>query len=490
MKEPLFLGGQNVAAVRPAHRSIAVVPVVLALALAVTVAPSAHAADIGLEPCTTTTVAEAQARILSDTNAARIDEGLEPYTSDAHMTAVAQNWSLQQVADGEMHPNPLYAEQIPAGWITTAQNVAKGFRYTQVTQGWLNSPPHRANILNPDSTHMGIGAACDGRSIYYTQIIAQYPADHEPPTDPVIHTADRYAGIDRYATSAAISAATFAPGIDVVYLASGATFPDALSASAAAGAGGGAVLLSQPDGIPAVVQDELTRLSPGKIVLLGGSAVLSDAVHRQAQHFTAAPIERVPGVDRYDTSAQISGSVFDTGVDAVFLASGADFPDALAGGAAASAFGAPLLLVQPDALPEYTRAELERLAPAIVYVLGGSAVVSEAVLDEAASYARDGAARIAGDDRYETAARTAALAFPMGANVAMLADGSNFPDALSGSAAAAALGGAVILTRQDALPEVVDSYLSELHPGIVIALGGVATVSTRALAQAAQHVPR
>ena len=162
----------------------------------------------------------------------------------------------------------------------------------------------------------------------------------------------------------------------------------------------------------------------------------------------------------------------------------------MAGGAAASAFGAPLLLVQPDALPEYTRAELERLAPAIVYVLGGSAVVSEAVLDEAASYARDGAARIAGDDRYETAARTAALAFPMGANVAMLADGSNFPDALSGSAAAAALGGAVILTRQDALPEVVDPYLSELHPGIVIALGGVATVSTRALAQAAQHVPR
>lgn len=84
-------------------------------------------------------------------------------------------------------------------------------------------------------------------------------------------------------------------------------------------------------------------------------------MHRQAQELTTGPIERIPGIDRYDTSALISRGVFDIGVDAVFLASGADFPDALAGGAAAAAFGAPLLLVQTDGLPEYTRAELDRL---------------------------------------------------------------------------------------------------------------------------------
>ncbi len=61
-----------------------------------------------------------------------------------------------------------------------------------------------------------------------------------------VHTASREAGADRYATSAAVSAATFAPGVPVVYIASGTGFADALSGSAAAGAGHGPLLLVTP----------------------------------------------------------------------------------------------------------------------------------------------------------------------------------------------------------------------------------------------------
>jgi hypothetical protein len=69
---------------------------------------------------------------------------------------------------------------------------------------------------------------------------------------------------------------------------------------------------------------------------------------------------------------------------AVFLATGRQFPDALAGAAAAGSDGAPLLLVRGDCVPGAVAGELRRLAPGHLYVLGGEA----AVTTEAAGGAR------------------------------------------------------------------------------------------------------
>ncbi len=82
---------------------------------------------------------------------------------------------------------------------------------------------------------------------------------------------------DRYGTAAAVSKATFSPGVPVAYIASGLNFPDALAGAAAGGYLGGPVLLVNGH-IPAVTAAELTRLQPGRIVVLGGSAAVSDAV--------------------------------------------------------------------------------------------------------------------------------------------------------------------------------------------------------------------
>lgn len=91
----------------------------------------------------------------------------------------------------------------------------------------------------------------------------------------------RLAGADRFATSAAISAASFAPGVPVVYIANGFSFPDALSGAPVAGMNGGPVLLVPGDSIPAVIQTELLRLQPGRVVVLGGEGAVSGAVLRQ-----------------------------------------------------------------------------------------------------------------------------------------------------------------------------------------------------------------
>jgi hypothetical protein len=88
---------------------------------------------------------------------------------------------------------------------------------------------------------------------------------------------DRRAGADRYATAAAISAASFAPGVPVVFIATGQSYPDALAGGPAAAKEGGPLLLVRSF-IPLATANELQRLGPARIVVLGGAGVVSAAV--------------------------------------------------------------------------------------------------------------------------------------------------------------------------------------------------------------------
>ncbi|HET9186976.1 MAG TPA: cell wall-binding repeat-containing protein, partial [Acidothermaceae bacterium] len=83
-------------------------------------------------------------------------------------------------------------------------------------------------------------------------------------------TVTRYQGADRFATSAAVVDANYSPGVPVAYVATGANFPDALAGGAVAANAGGPLLLVTPDSIPPSTATELQRLTPGRIVVLGG----------------------------------------------------------------------------------------------------------------------------------------------------------------------------------------------------------------------------
>ena len=190
----------------------------------------------------------------------------------------------------------------------------------------------------------------------------------------------RWSGANRYATAAAISARTFAPGVSVAYLATGQTFPDALSGGAVAGRLGGPILLVDTNQLPDATAAELARLRPAKIVVLGGTSVITENVRLAADRYTAGPVSRLAGTDRYATSVQISRSAYGAS-DSVFVATGTNFPDGLAGGPVAALLPGPLLLVSPTQLPSVVRSELQRLGPDRVFVLGGSGVVSGTVVN-------------------------------------------------------------------------------------------------------------
>lgn len=99
-------------------------------------------------------------------------------------------------------------------------------------------------------------------------------------------------------------------------------------------------------------------------------------------------VTRIWGTNRYATAAQIS-EAYGWGPDnvvAVYIASGLNYPDALAIGLSSLGDG-PLLLVKDDAIPPATRAELTRLQPCYIDVLGGTGVINDAVFEELKSYA-------------------------------------------------------------------------------------------------------
>ncbi len=188
-------------------------------------------------------------------------------------------------------------------------------------------------------------------------------------------------GKDRYATAAEISKAAFPAGASVAYIAVGTDFPDALAGVPVAAINGGPILLLPRDTIPAETVNELNRLQPQKIVILGGTGVVSNTVQAQLGSFTSGSVERLAGANRFATAAAISASEFSPGVEVAYIATGANFPDALAGGPLAALNTGPILLVNRDGIPGETAAELTRLKPSRVVILGGTVAVSSAVED-------------------------------------------------------------------------------------------------------------
>ncbi len=288
-------------------------------------------------------------------------------------------------------------------------------------------------------------------------------------------TVSRVEGADRFEVSAAVSRGQFAAPAPVAYVASGGVFADALSASAAAGAEGGPVLLVQKDRIPDAIATELTRLRPARIVVLGGTATVDPSVETALKAYSGN-VSRIGGADRFEVSAAVSQAVFGAARPVAYVAAGATFPDALSGSAAAGKLGGPVLLTAKDSVPASVEAELRRLAPAKIVVLGGPDSVSEAVLGTLTGIQAN-TTRLTGSDRFEVSSAVCASIWAPNPKVVYVASGLVYPDALSGSATAIANGAPVLLVSTDAIPPSVATELKRLKPTRIVILGGPNSVS-------------
>ncbi len=217
-----------------------------------------------------------------------------------------------------------------------------------------------------------------------------------------------------------------------------------------------------------------------------GARSVSSKISGSWTTFTAA---RIAGANRFDTAARISQRAFPDGARTVFIANGLSFPDALSAGPAAALLGGPVLLTAPQSLPAEVATELKRLDPDRIVIVGGAAVVSTSVAQALRAYGS--VERWSGADRYATSREIARRAFRGGAEVAYLATGAGFPDALSAGAAGVNVGAPVILVpgTQRALDASTVSLLRELGVQEVRIAGGTGVVSSGIATSAKSVVP-
>lgn len=397
-------------------------------------------------------------------------------------TSIGSGWSSYLIAGGE-NINMIQVPAAPGAPLATAANAslkAQVSASTSATSVLVTATPGGANCtISSSQGTCTITGLINGTS-YSVKAVARNSAGisvASPASNTVIPKApvQRIYGVDRFETSALVSRSVFAPGVPVVYLTNGRTFPDALSGAAAAGKQKGPVLLSNTAGMPASITSELSRLKPAKIVLLGGTGALSSAVEKAARNY-ANSVVRIGGADRYDVAAAVSQLNFPAGVGVAYIASGTEFPDALAGAAAAASQGGPVLLSSPAGLTAKSKIELKRLNPKRIVVLGGTGAVPATVETQLRSYAPT-VVRYSGNDRYATSAAISAGTFAPGVSNVYIVDGTGFPDALSTAAAAGALKGPVLLTTSQQLTNSVESELSRLKPAKVIVVGGPTAVT-------------
>lgn len=318
-----------------------------------------------------------------------------------------------------------------------------------------------------------------------TGLSSDYFTFGDPGTEPPAGEVTRIAGSDRWDTARKVSD-QWSPGVSVAYLVNGEDYPDALAASARAGVYDAPVLLVKKDSVPADTQAALTRLKPGRLVIVGGTGSVSTATETKLRAYTTGTMERVGGSNRYATAANLA-SYYASGQSRVYLASGENFPDALTAAALAGKQHAPLLLTTRGQLGSAARQQLDRLNPGQVVVLGGTAGISNSVAGQAGAYATNGYRRVSGADRYGTAAQVA-LEFPGAASSTVVASGQTFADALVGAALAGRRGVPVVLTQQNRIPTGAVTALQHLDPVDIDVLGGTSSVSNATLAALEQYL--
>lgn len=409
--------------------------------------------------------------ILALVNQARAAEGLGPLKLNSSMNAVSTAWAKQMAANGAMTHNPSYANQIPSGWSRAAENVAKGWpSASAVHDGWMNSPGHRTNIMG-DYTDIGIAFVTTGGTTWAVENFGKYGASVAAPTV-TVPGVDRLSGSDRYSTAVAISQ-EYSPGVGVVYVATGANYPDALSAAPAAAKQGGPLLLTPPTGLPSVVRAEIQRLKPALIVLVGGTGVLSNSIYSQLSKL-APKIRRDGGSDRYETSRIVIDRAFTADNGTAFFATGANFPDALSASAAAGSIGSPVILIDGLArgVDSATGALMRKLGITEGVIAGGTGVISTTV--EKSLRAQSGVTsvvRYAGTDRYSTSRKINSESFDV-APQAFFAVGTGFADALAGAALAGLNEAPLYVVPGNCVPSGVVDNLKSYNTSNRVLLGG------------------
>ena len=282
---------------------------------------------------------------------------------------------------------------------------------------------------------------------------------------------ERVAGKNRVHTAISTSKRFFKKSKYVIIADSG-NYPDALTATVLAHVLDCPILLNNTRYLEDDVAREIVRLGASEVIIVGGHKSISENVKSQLAKYDANKVQRIWGRDRYVTSSELAYEIERlTGkVNKAIIASGENFPDALATAPLGSKEIAPILLVTRNQMDKKVSKALKDLNINKVYVAGGQNSVSKKLEAQLPQVIR----RFSGQDRYETAILVASYTYPESKEV-FVASGETFPDALVIGPVCARRKAPILLSKSTPV-KVTDDYIEKSKIEYLYIIGGTNTI--------------
>jgi len=130
-------------------------------------------------------VPSVEAQLLTLTNHDRAKAGLAPLVSSSTLVSIARSWSAHMAATGQLVHDPSLASRV-SGWSTIGETIGYAYSASQAETMFMNSAPHRANILKAGYNRVGIGVSVDSKNRYWFTIDFEQTSGYHPA--PATHT--------------------------------------------------------------------------------------------------------------------------------------------------------------------------------------------------------------------------------------------------------------------------------------------------------------
>jgi stage II sporulation protein D len=277
------------------------------------------------------------------------------------------------------------------------------------------------------------------------------------------HYSHSLEGINRYETSVSVSDYGWENKSKAVVIGRGDLSIDALTGSVLAKKLDSPLLLTKSTYLPEEVLNEIKRLQPEKVYLLGGFSAIGENVENQLENLSfisGSDITRIRGEERFQTAVEVAEEI-NNGNEIFVVTKDEKSPDALSIASYASMMQIPILYTTKDTLHESVEQYIKDNSINKVTIIGGQAAVSADVERQLMNLSGN-VSRVYGKDRYETSLTIAekySAAFED--KTLFFARGDVYIDALPASALASAMKSPLLLTQKYKLPDNVRSWLDE-----------------------------
>jgi lactocepin len=269
-----------------------------------------------------------------------------------------------------------------------------------------------------------------------------------------------------------------------VVIATGQDFKDALSATGLAGLYKAPVILTTKDSLNARARDELTRLKPSRVFIVGGTAAVSDNVRNEVKKLCGVTPKRLSGATSCKTSAAIAAEGRNSWSHVAIIATNRSYKDALS--AAPMAYAGHMPIILADNGKRLDSAEIDAMKQIGItdaIIVGGKLAVTKDVEKQLGNAGISVYVRLSGNNALETSAKIARYTSRNGLSYDRMgiATSQDFPDALAG-AALCGINRSVLLLADDRAMQNTDfvkGVASQISAGYVF--GGPLAVGDKTM---------